>query len=55
MKTEVCPKCKGTGKIKKYEKVEAGICFQCKGTGKVNGSTRSFSKKITPLSELYDY
>jgi deoxycytidylate deaminase len=31
-----CPKCKGTGKLERYEHIANGKCFTCKGTGLVH-------------------
>lgn len=48
MKTIICPRCSGHGKIEKYNHVEAGICFECNESGKklVDDNTTDIVKEI---------
>jgi hypothetical protein len=43
VKTIVCPKCEGTGKLHHYNHVDKGICYKCKGFGKIEISDTSLN------------
>jgi hypothetical protein len=39
-KTEICPRCAGSGTLKEYDYYQNGVCFQCSGEGVILGAEK---------------